>query len=201
MALLRRPAVADGRRAHLRPGPVHAAVDLVDEAADAGLVGLLAVEEALRMQRAHQQQRGVDGGQLAAPEAQPRLHVEEVIEEALVAGHAGPARALRQAGEEAQRRERALAGLLTGDVAARHTHRVGAEREADGRDAGEGRRGPAVRRQAGLGVGRVPEEVEGAAFEVGEEGVGTGRVRAGPAGQRTGQRQAGAVREQSASGQ
>ena len=66
------------------------------------------VEIALGEQHAAEQQRRVDRRQLGRLEARAALHVEEVVEEALVAGHARRRVALRRIGQEAQRRERPL---------------------------------------------------------------------------------------------
>ena len=58
----------------------------------------------------------------------PGVHVEKVIEEAVL---------VRRAGEEAQGREHPLAGGRARDVAAIDTDRIGGEPEAHRRDARE----------------------------------------------------------------
>src|SRR5881409_1590743 len=103
-----------------------------------------------------------------------------MIEEAVVAGGAGDARVLGRAPDEAQGREGAGGGLGAGDVAALYPDRVGGECEPDRRDAREGGARRAVRGEAVLRVGQVPEVMKGALLEGVEEGGGV----AGRAGRR-----------------
>src|SRR5262249_45589217 len=154
----RRPAERDRRRARLGPAPVDACGQLVDDAADLRLVAVLAVEERLRVQRPAQQQRGVDGRQLAIAGTQAGVHLEEVIEEPAVTGHALGARALRQIAQEAQRQQRARARLLARHIAALDADAVGRQRETDRRDAARARLRPAVRREAVGAAAGFPEE-------------------------------------------
>ena len=126
----------------------------------ADLVGIAAVEVLAREEDAAHQQRRVDGGQFDAPEALAGFLIEEVVEEALVAGHAGLARALRGLPEKAERRERALGCLGARDVAALGADAVARQPEPDGGDAGERLGRPAVGDEAVLGVRRLPEPVE-----------------------------------------
>ena len=105
-----------------------------------------------------------------SPKRVAGLHVEEVIEEALVARHAGlpAAPAARCAGSAASR---ACAGAPAArDVAALDADRVGREPEADRRDARttatDSGPGQAVAR-----VGGVPEEAERALLELDQERV------------------------------
>ena len=170
--LLRSPAHGHPGRPHLRPVPVDAGIDVVDQRPDQRLVRVGAVEPRLAMQHAGEEQRGVDGRQLAGTEAGAGLRVEEMVEEALVAGHARRCAALGRVVEEADRRQHAGPRLLPGDEAPLRAGDVGGEAEAHRRDAGEGWGGPAVEDEAGGGVGGFPEEVEGAALEIGEHGVG-----------------------------
>ena len=65
--------------------PVGALVERVGKPPDLALAGIVAVEILAGEQNAHQQDGGVDARQLDVAEAAPALHVEEVIEEALVA--------------------------------------------------------------------------------------------------------------------
>ena len=177
---LRRPAVADGGRAHLGPAPVDAAVEGVGEPPDLSLVSMRAVEPRAAIQRAGHQQRGVDGGELDILEARAGFHVDEVIEKALVARVAGSLRPLRRVVEKAQRGQHAGPGLFARDPVAFYTDRVGREREADGRDAGERRCRPAIGCQPGAGIGGVPEKAEAALLEVVEQRVDAlGRARVG----------------------
>ena len=91
---LRLPAHADVVAPHLRPFPVDAPVDRVDQGADLRLVGMVGIEVGLRVQHAADQQRRVDRGQLAAAGALTGLHVEEMVEESLVPRHADAAASL-----------------------------------------------------------------------------------------------------------
>ncbi len=92
VAVLGRPAVADGRRPHRGPGPVGAQEERVGEGADAVLAGRPRVEVGLAEERAGEQQRGVDGRELDVLEAVAGRGVHEVIEQAAVADHARRAR-------------------------------------------------------------------------------------------------------------
>src|SRR4029078_9833848 len=91
--------------------------------------------------------------------------------------------------EEAQRRKSQLACLGPRAPAALHAHGIRRKGEADGRDAAEGRRRPAVGDQSVLPVHCFPEEAEGPLLNVlveGRKGAadrrildgGTGRDRA-----------------------
>ena len=66
--------------------------------------GLASVEIFGGEQHAAEQQGGVDRRQFGGLEPVARFHVDEVVEEALVAGDAGGRGPLRRIGEEAQRR-------------------------------------------------------------------------------------------------
>ena len=113
-AALRRPAVRDGGPAALRPAPVDAAVERVGERADLVLVGRLAIEVGGGGQHARQEERRVDGRELAPPGATARLHVEEVVVEPLVAGGVGR-RPLRAVAEESQPGEHRPGDLVARD--------------------------------------------------------------------------------------
>src|SRR2546426_8183357 len=103
---------------------------------------------------AREQERGIDGRELHILEPLTRAHVEEVIEEAVVAGRARDARVLGGGPEEAQRREGAGGRLSAGDIATLHADRGGGEREPDRRDARERRARRAGGGQPVLGVGQ-----------------------------------------------
>ena len=105
--------------------------------------------------------RGIDGRQLAVLEPLAGLHVQEVIEEA-AGDPVMPARlgALRRVGEEPQRRQHALPRLLARDVATLDADRIRREPKADCGDARVRRRRIAVRDQAVLRIGGLPEEAE-----------------------------------------
>src|SRR5437879_4625824 len=107
-------------------------------------------------------------------------HVEEVVKEAAIAGGVGPGRVLRCGPEKAQGRQRASGGLRAGDPAAFDADRVGGEGEANGGDARERRRRPAVGRQAVRGRREIPEEVEGAVLQRVEECDRVGRGARAP---------------------
>ena len=83
---LRPPAVRERRAAVPGPVPVGPAVERVGQAADLGLVGRVVVEIGGGGEHAREQERRVDRGQLALPDAAAGLDVEEVVEEALVPG-------------------------------------------------------------------------------------------------------------------
>jgi len=94
-----------------------------------------------------------------------------VVEEAVIAGHAFGARALRRAFEEAKRHERALHGLIARDVAALDADAVGGEPETDRSNARERLRVRiTIRNEAVVGIGGFPEIVERAPLDVVEQG-------------------------------
>ena len=128
-----------------------------------------AVEVRLAEQRACEQQRRIDRRELAVLEALPRLHVEEMIEKALVSRHSILMRALGRVVQEAERRQHALARVLARHVAALDADRIRGEAEAYGRDARERRRRIAVRDESVPGIGRVPEKAESPLLEVDQD--------------------------------
>ena len=88
------------------------------------------------------------------------LHVEEVIEEALVASRPAALRPLRRIPEKPQGRQREIARFLARAPAAFDADGIGRKRKPHRGDAAEGRRWPAVRHQAVRAVHRFPEEPE-----------------------------------------
>src|SRR6267378_1199634 len=126
------PAHGDPRRTGLSPLPVHAEVNRIGERADLLLGRVAAIVVALREQDAGEQQRGVDRGQLDRLEAPPGLHVEEVIEEAAIAGGVRAGGVLRRGPEELQRLECAVGGLGPSDPAMLYAYWVRRQREPDG---------------------------------------------------------------------
>ncbi len=160
-SILGMPAHAHGGRPSLGPFPIDAEVDRIGERANLLLSRVAAVVVALREQDAGEQERGVDRGQLDRLEAAAGLHVEEMIEEAAIAGGVRAGRVLRGGPEELQRFECAVGGLGASDPAVFYADGVRRQREPDGGDARERRRGPAVGGQAVAGRRQVPEEVEG----------------------------------------
>src|SRR5258708_2388836 len=161
-ALLRSPGERDPRRARLGPGPVDAAVDLIRQLPDLDLPGLCGVEIALTEEHAPEEERCVDGRDLAVVGACTGAHVDEMMEESVL---------VRFVREEAQRRQHALARRSARDVAALDADRVGGEPEADRRDARKCRRRIAVRNETVVRVRRLPEEAEGALLEVGDSRI------------------------------
>ncbi len=197
-SVCRHPAQRDQRRARLCPGPVHAGVNGVDQLPDPRFVVVGLIEPALAEQHSGQQQRGVHRRQLAVPEPQAAVHVEEVIEETLVSGDAREIRTLRRLGEKTQRRQHPIARLRPRDPAALDSDRIGGQREADRRDAGRRRRRVAIRHQAIGGIGGLPEKIERAPMHIVKQRLdgcdrrrrrrrGPGRRAGATAGERTGQ--------------
>src|SRR4029077_18027948 len=163
-----------------RPFPIHAEVDRIGEGADLLLRAVAAVVVGLREQNSGEQQGCVDRGQLDRLKAPAGAHVQEMVKEAAIAGGVGPSGVLRCGPEEPEGRERASGGLRAGDPTAFDADRVGGEGEADGGDARERRRGPAVGRQA-VGCRRqVPEKVEGLMLQRIEECDRVGRSARAP---------------------
>ena len=159
---------------------------------------MVGVEPAAAEQDPAQEKGGVDRRQLALHGAQAGLHVEEVVEESLVARDAVGLRALRQVPEELQGGQHPRAGGLAADPAVLHPDGAGVEREAQAGDAAGRRRGPAVGRQAVRRIGRLPEEAEGAALQVRDRRAlrcGDGAARG-----ETGGREGGARGEETATG-
>ena len=136
------------------PVPVGPAVERVGQAADLGLVGRVAVEVGGDCQRAGEQKRRVDGGQLALPDAAAGLDVQEVVEEALVTGgvRLGPLRAVEQI---AQSFAGDLRGELPDDHAALDDDRDRRQGHADGGDADRSVRVGLVADQPVVRVGLV----------------------------------------------
>ena len=165
-----------------RPLPVDGVVEGVGAVADLRLVRVVGVvEEGGGAEEARDQERRVDGRQLARPGAAAVHHVEEVVEEAPVPDAVLRA-VLGRVAEEADRRERDLAGGLAGHPPPRHSDGQRREAEADRRD-----------RRGAVGHGAVHDEpvrpvrlarevgergtVDGVEQVVGSGGVGHGRRR------------------------
>src|SRR3546814_18418773 len=85
-----------------------------------------------------------------------------MVEEARVAAGAAGLRPLRRVPEEAQGGERAIARLRPRHPALLDAVGISGEREPDRGDRGEALRRLALGREAVGGVGRLPEETEGA---------------------------------------
>ena len=84
--VLRPPAMRQGRSAIAGPVPVGPLVERIGQVSDLGFVRRVAVEIRADRQGAREQERRVDGGKLALPNAATRFDVQEMVEEALVAG-------------------------------------------------------------------------------------------------------------------
>src|SRR6185312_8197898 len=168
-ALLGRPSHRDQRAFAVHPRPVDAAVEVIRQAPDLRLRRIVAIIIDAGEQDSGEQEHGVDRGQLDIFEAASALHVDEVVEEAAVTGHAGGRVALRRSREEAERVERALTRVGPADPPALGAYRISVERKADRRDRAEALRRPAVRDQAGRRIAHVPEPAKGALLEVVEQ--------------------------------
>ena len=180
-ARFRVPAQRHDGRARGEPLPVGARVDRVGESADLGFGRVGGVAEVrLAEQHSAQEQRGVDARELDLLIAGSRIHVEEVIEEAVVAGRRGR-RVLTRGPEEAEGGDHPLPCLVARDVPVLDADRVGGEPESDGGDAREGRGGGAVGDEPVGRVGQVPEIVERVRLDGIEECCRLGRVRWGRA--------------------
>src|SRR5687768_11035513 len=95
-----------------------------------------------------------------------RLHMEEMVEEALVAGDCRSGGSLRCIPEEPERGQRQVARIRPTAPAALDPDRVGGQREPDRGDAREGGRWPAVGNQPVGPVHRLPEKAERALLDV-----------------------------------
>ena len=89
--------------------PVGAPIERVRKLPDLALARIVAVIILPGKERAHEEDRGIDARQLDVAKALAVLHVEEVVEEALVAARAALAGALRGVPEEAQSSQREIA--------------------------------------------------------------------------------------------
>ena len=160
----------------LRPAPVHAAIDLLGELADLDLLVFRSAEVRLAEKHAGEQDRRIDCGELAVLEPLPGLHIDEMVEEPLVAGNPMGRRTLRRIVEESQRGQHPLARGLAGDIAAFDADRIRGEPEAYRCDARKRGCRIAVRDQAVLRIRGIPEEAEGALLELDQERIehGTG---------------------------
>ena len=83
---LRLPALPEGLAAVLRPSPVDAAKEQVDDFPQLDFFGSVGTKVHTRGQRTGDQQRGIDHRQFRAPDARAGVKVKEVIVKPLVAG-------------------------------------------------------------------------------------------------------------------
>ena len=160
----------DHGTAVLRPAPVGAAIEVVRDPPDFGFVRIVLAEIGGCGEHAGEEQGGIDGGKLALPDPFPRLHVEEMVVEALVAGGVGLG-AMRRVAEETQRGQRAGDRVGAAHIAARHAHRIGGQRKAGRSDRGRRARRRAIGHQSVLRIGFLGEIVEREALEIAEKRV------------------------------
>src|SRR5258708_2539411 len=95
------PSLPDRCSPALRPSPVDAKVERLDDFAQLGLLARIRAEIHARGERACDQQCGVDHRQFAAPNAGTRVQIEKVVVEAFVTGRLRAA-ALIAVAEETQ---------------------------------------------------------------------------------------------------
>ena len=120
--------------AALRPAPVDAAVQHVDQLAKLDLGRRVGVEVNARGQCAGDEQRGIDRRKLRAPDTGAGAQVQEVVVEAPVAGRLGTA-ALIAVVEEAQHGETARDRFGARHPTALHGSGIARQCEARHRDA------------------------------------------------------------------
>jgi hypothetical protein len=164
---LGRPAVGDGRPSRGRPAPVHPTIEDVGQGADLLLLRRVGLEIGGGGENSRQQQRGVDGGELAAPCSPAALHVEEVVVEAVVARGVGLG-TLGASGEEAQRGQRAPHRLVPRHQVALERNGIGGQGHAHRGDAGRPILAGLVAHQSVARVRLVEEEAERLLLERGE---------------------------------
>src|ERR1041384_8266137 len=122
-------------------------------------------------ENAGQGERVGHGGEPHRRVAEPGARTKKGIKEPVVPAGARRSGSLGELPEEAEGGEGALGRGIAAYVSRLGADRVRGEREADRRDAGERRRGPAVGREPGLGAAPLPEEGEGALLDGVEEGL------------------------------
>ena len=89
-AMFRVPAHRDGRATvRSKEIPVRALVETLGEATDLALGRVITVVILAGEKHAHEQDRGIDAGKLHAAVTQARLHVQEMVEKAVVASDSG----------------------------------------------------------------------------------------------------------------
>lgn len=122
---------------------------------------------------AGEEQRGVDGGEFGGRGwAEAGIHVEEVVEPAVVSHDVSLARTLWAVEEGVERGEDTRGALVAGDPAVIDGDADGGQTKSNGGDAA--RRGgfAAVSDEAVGGIGPIPEIVEVELLDKIEEGVG-----------------------------
>src|SRR5947199_3097654 len=109
--------------------PVSAGIELLREVPDLAFRRSVAVVILTGEQHAEQQHGSVDARQLDVAEALAALHVEEMVEEALIAALASRLRSLGSVPEEAQRRQRQVARVGSRTPAALDSDGISGEPE------------------------------------------------------------------------
>ena len=128
------PALPERLAAVLRPSPVDAPIQHIDQFAQLDFVAAFAVKYMLAVSAPAISSAVSIIDSSERQTRAPVCAVEEVVVEALVAGRLGAA-ALIAVAEETQRGEAALHGFGARDPAALHRHRIARQRESDHRDA------------------------------------------------------------------
>jgi len=121
------PTQTQGGGTTLRPSPIHPTIQRIGQIADLGFAG--AVKIAASNQHARHQQAGIHHRQLALPDAQPALHIKEMIVETLVSGDILVG-ALRAAMKEPQRGKGQSGGMLPADPAPLNPDRIARQRKS-----------------------------------------------------------------------
>ena len=167
-AALRRPPHRDGRAAVEGPVPLGPLVERRGALAELPLVRAVAVEVAGGEEGAGQEDRRVDGRELALPRPAPLVHVQEVVVEPAVADAVAGA-VLRRVAEKADGGEGEPERPLSAAPPALHGDREGRQQEAGGGDGGWALRIRTVHHEPAGGVRLVEEVVERDALDVVEE--------------------------------
>src|SRR3954471_5177480 len=97
------------------------------------------------------------------------LHVQEVIEESLVAGNAGCLFALGRVGKKTNGLKRAAACFCTANITTFYAHRVCRQRKTNGGDAGERRCRIAIGYETVVRIRGIPEIMESFFFDIVEK--------------------------------
>ena len=118
-----------------RPAPIHPPVQRVSEPSHLTLSAGVPVEIGGGGQGAGDQDGGVDGRQLGTPCTPAARDIEEMVEEALVAGRIAHW-SVRSVPEEAQRGQRTLHRLCAGHERALDRDGITGERQSHAGDAG-----------------------------------------------------------------
>src|SRR5262245_33379117 len=116
------------------PVPVCSLIQSLGQAPNLGFIGRIAVEIARGRQHTGEEERRINRGESAVPDATARLHVQKMIVKTLVSGGVG-LRAVRAGMEELQPLEREMCTEFPRNYAALDDHRNRRQSHSDGRDA------------------------------------------------------------------